>query len=431
MLRFHKFVSDVKFRTNINNRHSITQELKIKITDLKVAIIGEAPVVRIQTDEGIDGVGAGESKKPFLKPHVEFYRDKIIGLDPTDVERVMLGIRRMGSFKPWGTAVSAIEMALWDIAGKSAGLPVYKLLGGKVRERVMVYNGGVRFELKGKEPEHYAETMQKMKEHPYKFRIIKHGVSFHGGMQNVDHGGMQDVQDFYYGSPVKAMRHPNRGVITGKGFKYMMERIESMLNVLGDDVGLALDCGPGMTVQDALKLAKELEGSNIMWLEDMITGDYTPWVLADLYTQVTPYTSTPIHTGEQIYLRQNFVELIERNAVNVLGPDVADVGGIAEMKFIAEYADLHGIQFAPHGLFNGLIGLAAQVHLAAVLPDNFIAFELPKVNPKWWYHIMEGDTFSVEDGHISVTDTPGLGVKFIPEEAKKYLREEDKDFFGE
>ena len=73
----------------------------------------------------------------------------------------MLGIRRMGSFKPWGTAVSAIEMALWDIAGKSAGLPVYKLLGGKVRERVMVYNGGVRFELKGKEPEHYAETMQK------------------------------------------------------------------------------------------------------------------------------------------------------------------------------------------------------------------------------------------------------------------------------
>ena len=108
----------------------------------------------------------------------------------------MLGIRRMGSFKPWGTAVSAIEMALWDIAGKSAGLPVYKLLGGKVRERVMVYNGGVRFELKGKEPEQYAETMQKMKEHPYKFRIIKHGVSFHGGMQNVDHGGMQDVQDF-------------------------------------------------------------------------------------------------------------------------------------------------------------------------------------------------------------------------------------------
>ena len=395
----------------------------MKITDLKVAIIGEAPIVRITTDQGIDGVGAAEYWKPYLKPMIEFYRDMIIGKDPTDVERVMLGIRRMGSFKPWGAAVSAIEMALWDIAGKSAGLPVYKLLGGKIRDRVQVYNGSVRYEMDGLEPENYAENMQKMKDHPYNFSIIKQAVSFHGGMQNVD--------GFYYGTPVKKMRHPNRGTITGKGFSYLMKRIEAMLDVLGDDVGLALDCGPGMTVTDALKLGKELEGSNIMWLEDMVTGDYSPYVLADLYTQVTPYTSTPIHTGEQIYLRQNFVELIERNAVNVLGPDVADVGGIAEMKFIAEYADLHGIQFAPHGVFDGLIGLAAQTHLAAVLPDNYIAFELPKAEPVWWLDIMEGETFPVEDSHIEVPDSPGLGVTFIPEEAKKYLREEDKDFFDE
>ena len=117
--------------------------------------------------------------------------------------------------------------------------------------------------------------------------------------------------------------------------------------------------------------------------------------------------------------------------MNVLGPDVADVGGIAEMKFIAEYADLHGIQFAPHGVFDGLIGLAAQTHLAAVLPDNYIAFELPKAAPVWWLDIMEGETFPVEDSHIEVPDSPGLGVTFIPEEAKKYLREEDKDFFDE
>jgi L-alanine-DL-glutamate epimerase-like enolase superfamily enzyme len=212
----------------------------------------------------------------------------------------------------------------------------------------------------------------------------------------------------------------------------MMKCIEAMQDVVGDDVGLALDCGPGMMVPDALKLAKELEGSNIMWLEDMITGDFNPFVLADLYTQVTPYTSTPTHTGEQIYLRQNFVELIERNAVNVLGPDVADVGGISEMKFIAEYADLHGILFAPHGIFGGLIGLAAQTHLGAVLPDNLIAFELPQAKPEWWLDIMEGgDSFKVENSHIEVPDTPGLGVTFIPEEAKKYLREEDADFFDD
>jgi len=396
----------------------------MKITDMKVAVIGGAPVIRITTDEGIEGIGAGETWKPFLKPHVEFYRDKIIGLDPTDVERVMIGIRRWGAFKPWGTGVSIIEMALWDIAGKAAGLPVYKLLGGKIRDRVQVYNGSVRFPMDGKEPEHYAENMRQMMDHPYNFSIIKQGVAFHGGMQN--------VEDFYHGTPVDVLRYPNRGLITHKGFKYLMARIEAMLDVVGDDVGLALDCGPGMTVPDALKLAKELEGSNIMWLEDMVTGDYTPFVLADLYKQITPYTSTPIHTGEQIYLRQNFVDLIELNAVNVLGPDVADVGGIAEMKFIAEYADLHGILIAPHGTGDGLIGLAVQTHLAAVLPHNFIAFELPTPDPAWWLDIMEGhEQFAVSDSHIDVPDSPGLGLTFIPEEAKKYLRDEDADFFDD
>ncbi|MBU6360461.1 MAG: mandelate racemase/muconate lactonizing enzyme family protein, partial [Chloroflexi bacterium] len=117
----------------------------MKIIDLKCAVIGENPVVRIVTDAGIDGYGQAENTKPYLKPMVLFYKKHILGEDPTNVERVMLKIRRMGSFKPWGSAVSAIEMALWDIAGKAAGVPVYKLLGGKVRDKVRVYNGGVRF----------------------------------------------------------------------------------------------------------------------------------------------------------------------------------------------------------------------------------------------------------------------------------------------
>ena len=102
----------------------------MQITDLKCAIIGQHPVVRIVTDEGIVGWGQAEWPKPYLKPHVLFYKPFIVGEDPTNVERVMLKIRRLGSFKPWGAAVSAIEMALWDIAGKASGLPVYKLLGG-------------------------------------------------------------------------------------------------------------------------------------------------------------------------------------------------------------------------------------------------------------------------------------------------------------
>ena len=103
----------------------------MKITDLKCALLGQHPIVRIVTDEGIDGFGQVEFYKPYLKPHVLFYRDALIGEDPTNVERVMLKIRRFGAFKPWGSAVSAIEMALWDVAGKAAGVPVYKLLGAR------------------------------------------------------------------------------------------------------------------------------------------------------------------------------------------------------------------------------------------------------------------------------------------------------------
>src|ERR671919_896004 len=141
----------------------------MKITDLKCAVIGKNPVVRIVTDEGISGFGEVEQYKPYLKPFILHFREALLGADPTNVERVMLRIRQRGAFKPWGSAVSAIEMALWDIAGKAAGLPVYKLLGGKVRDRVRVYNGAVRFPMNGYAPEDYADAMAKMKAAPEGF----------------------------------------------------------------------------------------------------------------------------------------------------------------------------------------------------------------------------------------------------------------------
>src|SRR5215203_7567456 len=116
----------------------------MKIVDLKCALIGGHPIVRVVTHEGISGYAQIEHHKAFIKPQVLSFREALIGADPTNVERVMLRIRQRGAFKPYGSAVSAIEMALWDIAGKAAALPVYKLLGGKVRDEVRVYNGSIR-----------------------------------------------------------------------------------------------------------------------------------------------------------------------------------------------------------------------------------------------------------------------------------------------
>jgi L-alanine-DL-glutamate epimerase-like enolase superfamily enzyme len=396
----------------------------IKITDLRCAIIGRNPVVRIVTDQGISGYGEAESAKPYLKPMVLFYKDYIVGEDPTDVARVMLKIRRFGAFKPWGSAVSAIEIALWDIAGQVAGEPVYKLLGGKIRDRVRAYNGGVRFPMTGQTPQDYAENMAKMKDAKEGFTLIKQAVGFHNPAM------MHAMPDGWYDEPRTGPPHMDRGLMTERGLEHVIACVEAMKKVLGDQIGLALDCGPGWSVKDAITFARALEPLHITWLEDLITGDYAVYPNADVFREVTQATSVPIHTGEEIYLRENFKDLIEKQAVNVVGPDPEDVGGLAEMKWIAEYADLHGILIAPHGIFDGLIGLAAHVQLAAALPQNYIGFEYPLGQPEWWYQIVDGLPDPImKGGFIDVWDRPGLGVTFNVAAAKAHLRDEDRGFF--
>jgi len=395
----------------------------IKITDLRCGIIGTTPVVRITTDQAIEGFGQAESNKTYLKPMVLFYKDYLVGEDPTNVQRIMMKIRMMGSFKPWGAAVSAIEVALWDIAGKAAGLPVYKLMGGKVRDQVRCYNGSVRVARAGTEPKDYFKWGEDVKALPQGFTIVKSSINF-------------TTPGYSYGNitPSKSLkgdRHLGPGAITEYGLKKNIECVAAMKEGLGDGIGLALHGGgPSVQLSDAIRIANALEPYNIMWLEDMLTGDYRPYVLADDYVELTRSTITPIHTGEQIYLRQNYRELIEKHAVRIIGPDPLDIGGMAELKWVAEYADLHNIQIAPHGTLDGVIGVAAQVMVGAAMPENYIAFEYSLATPPWWYDICLGlpDPI-VKNGLIDVWDRPGLGIEFDKKGAKQYLAEEDKNFF--
>lgn len=397
----------------------------MKITDLRCAVIGGNPVVRVITDDGISGFGEAEQYKPYLKPYILQFRDALVGQDPTDVERCMMRIRQRGAFKPYGAAVSVIEHALWDVAGKAAGVPVHKLLGGKVRDRVRTYNGSLRVPMAGCGPDDYAADCRRMMALPQGFTLIKQGIGFHSRQKH--------LPGFYYGEPDPSPFHGalDSGMLTERGLNHMIDCVIAMKEVLGDKVGLALDCGPGWMPSDAIRFARAVERYNLAWLEDMLTGDYVPYVNADVYRDLTQSTSTPIHTGEQIYLRQNFKELIERRAVDVVGPDPADVGGIAELKWIAEYAHLHGILMAPHGTGNGLLGLAALVQVCATLPPNFIAFEYPSGSQPWWYDIVDGlpDPIVV-NGEIAVWDRPGMGVELNPERTKPHLLPEDADFFA-
>src|SRR5579884_3267160 len=330
-----------------------------------------------------------------------------------------------GRVQALGAAVSAIEIALWDIAGQVAGLPVYKLLGGKLRDRVRVYGNSINnVHSVPRTPQDYAEIAAKVKAAKEGYTLIKQPIEFHNPAV------MRALPDMWYDQPRTGPPHMDRGLMTERGLNYLITCVEAMKKVLGDEVGLALDCGPGWTVKDAIRFARAVEPLHITWLEDLITGDYTPYPNAQVFKQVTESTSTPIHTGEEIYLRENFKDLIEQQAVNVIGPDPEDVGGMAELKWIAEYADLHGILVAPHGIFDGLIGLAAEVQMGATLPQNYIAFEYPVGQPEWWYDIVEGlpDPI-VKKGFIDVWDKPGLGVTFNVRAAKAHLSEEDRDFF--
>jgi L-alanine-DL-glutamate epimerase-like enolase superfamily enzyme len=238
------------------------------------------------------------------------------------------------------------------------------------------------------------------------------------------------IPNAWYDEPRTGPPHSDYGLLTERGMDHIIACVEASKKALGNDIGLALDCGPGWTVKDAIRFARAVEPLDLAWLEDLITGDYAPYPNAQVFKEVTDSTSTRIHTGEEIYLRENFKDLIETQAVNVLGPDPEDVGGMAELKWIAEYANLHGILVAPHGIFDGVFGVAAEVQMGATLPQNYIAFEYPVGQPAWWYDIVEGlpDPI-VNKGFIEVWDKPGLGITFNVRAAKAHLRAEDSDFF--
>ena len=204
----------------------------MKIVDLKCAVIGKNPIVRIVTDQGLSGFSEVEQYKPYLKPYVLQFRDALLGEDPTDVERVILRIRQRGAFKPWGAAGSAIEMALWDLAGKAAGLPVYKLLGGKVRDRVRVYNGALRTPMTSHRPEDYAAEMRRMKALPEGFTMVKQGISFHSPMKR--------SRDYFFGeaSPNPFHGALDRGLLTERGMAYTLDCVAAMKDALGDEGSL-------------------------------------------------------------------------------------------------------------------------------------------------------------------------------------------------
>jgi L-alanine-DL-glutamate epimerase-like enolase superfamily enzyme len=392
----------------------------LKITDLKAIALPPGLILRVETDEGIWGY----SEAFCPKEHLLRLKPLIVGQDPTNVERVMRLIRHKGGFKPWGAGVSGIEIALWDIAGKAAGLPVYKLLGGKIRDKIRVYcdcGTGLNDEESTYSVESYVKNAEQKKRLSERFSILKFDIGFHGSQ-----GGP------LMGTPGRVYEadrsYPTRGHVTEKGLKFQLEIVRALKECLGDEIGLSVDCGPGQSLQSATVLAKAMEPFNLVWAEDLLSGDMNPFVDADAYLALSSATTTPILTGEQIYLRQGFRDLIAKRAVDIVSPDVSDCGGLMEAKWIAEYADLVGILVAPHN-YGYAIEFMANVQVGAAMPRNFLAFEFHRSETPWWMDIVKGpEKPLIRDGHAIVPDTPGLGFELDEKNVIKHMPDNEKFF---
>ena len=395
----------------------------MKITDLKATVIQmdgwRYPIVRVETDEGIHGLGEardGSDKRLLLE-----LKRLVVGEDPTNVERLFQKIRIRGGRGATGRnggGVSGVEMALWDIAGKAAGLPVYKLIGGKRRDRVRVYvDSGVGVLPDGSRPppypkegweeaytpEAFAEQARRRK--ALGFSIIKFDLGYHGHFLDV---------------PGRALgQHTSE-----RGFKAEVACVKAVKEVLGDDVALCVDLGSEdylassrhLTLKSAIQLCKALEPFNLLWAEDALSNAHL-----DSWVRLANSTTVPILTGEDLYLRYDFLPFFRRHAIDVAHPDIATAGGILEGKKIGDLAELFGVSIAQH-CAGSPVSAMANVHCAAAQPDNFIAMEYHAADYPGWERLVAGlPRPLIWDGFIEVPDRPGLGVELDEGVARRHL----------
>ena len=363
----------------------------VNVTTAVVAYHGQATLVRIDTDEGISGYGEAnpDAGAGGVVGMIKFLTPLLLGEDPRDVERVWEKLRRRVFAGAQGgvfvIALSGIELALWDLAGKASGQPVYRLLGGKFRDKIRVYADCGRGDDPAGSASGCADRARRMVEEG--FTAIKF-----------------DVDDLEHPAKFDAFNH----TINNAELRSMIERVAAVREAIGPDVDLAIDLHARYDVPSACRIAWELEPLRLLWLEEPVPAENI-----DALVRVRAQTRTPICVGENLYLRWGFRELLERGAVDVIEPDVPKCGGLAEAKKIANLAEMHYVPFAPH-LVSTPVGTMATSHQCAAIP-NFLVQEWHALEERevWDSYVVapDGSGSIVKDGYITLPDTPGIGVE--------------------
>ena len=411
---------------------------KLRITDMRVADIAGAPMhcilLKLFTNQGL--VGFGEVRDWSDRSYALQLKDRILGENPCDVDRIFRKIKQFGGHARQGGGVSGVEVALWDLAGKAYGVPVYQMLGGSFRDRIRMY---CDTDQSGKgTASDMAEALQRRMRMGFTFlkmdlgihqlRSVKGALSAPlGYLDALDAAARGWSEVAKRGEPghesaayrearrrwteASGISHPHSGThITPKGLEILDEFVGEVRARVGFEVPIAMDHFGHIPVEDCIALARRLEKHAPAWLEDMV-----PWQLTEQYVRLSRATTVPICTGEDIYLKEGFRPLIESGAVAVVHPDLLTAGGILETKKIADLAQEHGVALAMH-MAESPIGCLAAVHCLASV-ENCLALEYHSADVPWWDDLVTGPAKPlVKDGFIEVPREAGLGIESLNDE---------------
>jgi L-alanine-DL-glutamate epimerase-like enolase superfamily enzyme len=400
---------------------------ELRITDMRTATVGWDnwffTIVRIDTNQGISGYG--EVRDFASKNYALMLKSRILGENPCNLDKLFRKIKQFGGHGRQGGGVCGVEMALMDLAGKAYGVPAYALAGGKFRDRIRMYCDtpneltGAEMGKKLQERIDLGFTWLKMDVGVQPLIGVKGALSWPQGMLPGDPG--DQVERLFNTTQVM---HPFTHVrLTPKGIDLICEYVAQVREVVGDEVPISADHFGHIGLDDCIRLGQALEPFNLAWLEDLV-----PWQFTDKWVQLERTLNTPVCTGEDIYLKENFRPLLEARGVNVIHPDLATSGGIMETKRIGDLAQEHGVSMALH-MAGTPISTMASVHCAAAT-ENFIALEHHFSTIPFWDSFIDGVPKPlIQHGYIPVPETPGLGFEINEEVIKEHLIASDKGFF--
>ena len=370
------------------------QRPRLKITDVRTAQVrvhGLQTHIRVFTDQGLYGQGEATDAAVGTASLVNQFRRFVVGQDPLNVDALWERIRVSGIFAgaqggQYVTALTGLEIALWDLAGRALGLPVYQLLGGKFRDKVRIYCDSDMDDPLAPES---AKKISWIRDQGFTAMKID----------------LDDATD------------PNRfdrvnWTANNAEVDRMVNWVKHVRESIPKEMELACDMHGRYDAGSAKRVAKEVEPFRLLWLEEPVPAEDV-----DAMADVRHSTSTPIACGENLYMRWGYRELLEKNAVDMIQPDIQKTGGLSEGRKIANLAQTYYVPVAPHCVVSPL-GTMATAHVCASIP-NFLVCEWHWINfPDLWKNwVKEGEV--IQKGYVTVTDQPGIGVEMNEEVARK------------